>query len=127
MIVLEKIELDKIFALENIYYEFNKSNINDPARQRSWISSCRCCSTTPRSKSNSARTPIASTYEAITSDCHNVVQSRPCHTSFSMVFPQSALTSERLYSGSKPIARNTKPEWYGQFKKVVQKNRRTRI
>jgi peptidoglycan-associated lipoprotein len=121
-IVLEKIEIDKIFALENIYYEYNKYDIRpDAARELDKL--VQLLIDNPEIKIE-----LASHTDSVDTHDYNLLLSQRRAESAVNYLVQRGISPDRLiakgYGEEKPIARNTNPD--GSDNPVGrQKNRRT--
>lgn len=122
MIVLDKIELDKSFVLENIYYDFNRYNIRtDAAKELDKL--VQLLLDNPEIKIE-----LGSHTDSIDSEEYNRTLSQRRAESAVAYMIEHGIAAERLqakgYGESKPIARNTNPD--GTDNPVGrQKNRRT--
>jgi peptidoglycan-associated lipoprotein len=120
--VLEKIELDKSFVLDNIYYDFNKSNIrSDAAKELDKL--VQLLLDNPEIKIE-----LGSHTDSIDSEDYNRQLSQRRAESAVAYMIQHGIAAERLqakgYGESKPIARNTNPNGTDN-PEGRQKNRRT--
>ncbi len=121
-VVLEKIELNKIFALENIYYEFNKWDIRpDAARELDKL--VQLLSDNPEIKIE-----LASHTDSIDDRDYNIRLSQRRAESAVQYIVQRGISPDRLiakgYGEDRPIARNTNPDGTDNAE-GRQKNRRT--
>nr|HPH47101.1 OmpA family protein [Chryseolinea sp.] len=122
MLVLDKIVKDKIFALENIYYGFNKWDINpDAAIELDKL--LQQLIDNPEIKIE-----LSSHTDSVDTDSYNLELSQKRAESAVRYLVQHGIAPDRLvakgYGESKPIARNTNPD--GTDNSVGrQKNRRT--
>ena len=122
MIVLEKIELDKSFVLENIYYPFNKWNITpDAAKELDKL--VQLLLDNPEIKIE-----LGSHTDSIDDEDYNQRLSQRRAESAVSYLIEHGISVDRLkakgYGESKPIARNTKPDGTDDSE-GRQKNRRT--
>jgi peptidoglycan-associated lipoprotein len=121
-VVLEKIELNKIFVLENIYYEYNKSDIRpDAARELDKL--VQLLSDNPEIKIE-----LSSHTDSVDTREYNLGLSQRRAESAVNYLVQRGISPDRLiakgYGEDRPIARNTNPD--GTDNPVGrQKNRRT--
>jgi peptidoglycan-associated lipoprotein len=121
-IVLDKIELNKIFVLENIYYNYNKSDIReDAAKELDKL--VQLLSDNPEIKIE-----LSSHTDSIDDRSYNLQLSQRRAESAVRYLVQHGIAPDRLvakgYGEDKPIARNTNPD--GSDNPVGrQKNRRT--
>ncbi len=121
-VVLEKIELNKIFALENIYYEFNKWDIRpDAARELDKL--VQLLTDNPEIKIE-----LASHTDSIDDREYNLRLSQRRAESAVQYIVQRGISPDRLiakgYGEDRPIARNTNPDGTDN-PEGRQKNRRT--
>src|SRR5690606_3048871 len=121
-VVLEKIELNKIFALENIYYEFNKWDIRpDAARELDKL--VQLLTDNPEIKIE-----LASHTDSIDDREYNLRLSQRRAESAVQYIVQRGISPDRLiakgYGEARPIARNTTPDGTDN-PEGRQKNRRT--
>ncbi len=122
LLVLDKIELNKIFALENIYYDFNKSDIRqDAAIELDKL--VQLLIDNPEIKIE-----LGSHTDSIDDNSYNLQLSQRRAESAVRYIVQHGIAPDRLvakgYGEEKPIARNTNPD--GTDNPVGrQKNRRT--
>lgn len=122
MIVLDKIELNKIFVLDNIYYDFNRAEIRDDAAKE-LDKLVQLLVDNPEIKIE-----LGSHTDSIDSESFNILLSQRRAESAVRYIVQHGIAPDRLvakgYGESKPIARNTNPD--GTDNPVGrQKNRRT--
>jgi outer membrane protein OmpA-like peptidoglycan-associated protein len=121
-IVLDKIELNKIFALENIYYNYNRAEIReDAAKELDKL--VQVLSDNPEIKIE-----LSSHTDSIDDRAYNIELSQRRAESAVRYLVQHGIAPDRLvakgYGEDKPIARNTNPD--GTDNPVGrQKNRRT--
>jgi peptidoglycan-associated lipoprotein len=121
-IVLDKIELNKIFPLENIYYNYNKWDIReDAAKELDKL--VQLLIDNPEIKIE-----LSSHTDSVDTDVYNLELSQKRAESAVRYLVQHGIAPDRLvakgYGESKPIARNTHPD--GSDNPVGrQKNRRT--
>ncbi len=122
ILVLDKIALNKIFLLDNIYYNFNKSDIReDAARELDKL--LQQLIDNPEIKIE-----LSSHTDSIDDEAYNIQLSQRRAESAVKYLVQHGIAPDRLvakgYGESKPIARNTNPD--GTDNPVGrQKNRRT--
>jgi peptidoglycan-associated lipoprotein len=122
IIVLDKIELNKIFVLENIYYDFNKYNIRpDAAVELDKL--VQLLIDNPEIKIE-----LSSHTDSVDTDEYNIFLSQKRAESAVEYIVKHGIAPDRLvargYGESKPIARNSNPD--GSDSPVGrQKNRRT--
>jgi len=122
IVVLDKIELNKIFVLENIYYDFNKYNIRqDAASELDKL--VQLLIDNPEIKIE-----LSSHTDSVDTDEYNIFLSQKRAESAVEYIVKNGISPDRLvakgYGESKPIARNTNPN--GTDNPVGrQKNRRT--
>jgi peptidoglycan-associated lipoprotein len=121
-IVLEKIELNKIFVLENIYYDFNRHEIRpDAAKELDKL--VQLLVDNPEIKIE-----LSSHTDSVDTDSYNLELSQRRADAAVKYIIQHGIAPDRLvakgYGEGKPIARNTNPD--GSDNPVGrQKNRRT--
>lgn len=121
-LVLDKIELNKIFVLENIYYNFNRADIReDAAKELDKL--VQLLIDNPEIKIE-----LGSHTDSVDSEAFNINLSQRRAESAVRYIVQNGIAPDRLvakgYGESKPIARNTNPD--GTDNSVGrQKNRRT--
>ena len=122
VLVLSKIEINKIFALENIYYNYNKSDIReDAAKELDKL--LQLLIDNPEIKIE-----LSSHTDSVDDEAYNIQLSQRRAESAVRYLVQHGIGPDRLvakgYGESKPIARNTNPD--GTDNPVGrQKNRRT--
>jgi peptidoglycan-associated lipoprotein len=122
VIVLDKIELNRIFVMENIYYNYNKSDIRpDAAKELDKL--VQLLVDNPEIKIE-----LGSHTDSVDTDDYNQRLSQRRAESAVGYIVQHGISPDRLvakgYGESKPIARNTNPD--GTDNPVGrQKNRRT--
>jgi peptidoglycan-associated lipoprotein len=122
MLVLDKIELNKIFPLENIYYNYNRAEIReDAAKELNKL--VQLLIDNPEIKIE-----LGSHTDSVDTDVFNLDLSRRRAESAVRYILQNGIAPDRItakgYGESKPIARNTNPD--GTDNPVGrQKNRRT--
>lgn len=122
VLVLDKIELNKIFPLENIYYNFNRADIReDAAKELNKL--VQLLIDNPEIKIE-----LGSHTDSIDSESFNINLSQRRAESAVRYILQNGIAPDRItakgYGESKPIARNTNPD--GTDNPVGrQKNRRT--
>jgi outer membrane protein OmpA-like peptidoglycan-associated protein len=122
IIVLDRIELNKIFVLENIYYDFNKYNIRpDAAVELDKL--VQLLIDNPEIKIE-----LSSHTDSVDTDEYNTFLSQKRAESAVEYIVKHGIAPDRLvakgYGESKPIARNSNPD--GSDNPVGrQKNRRT--
>jgi peptidoglycan-associated lipoprotein len=122
LIVLDKIELNKIFVLENIYYDFNKYNIrSDAALELDKL--VQLLIDNPEIKIE-----LSSHTDSVDTDEYNLWLSQKRAESAVEYIVRHGIASDRLvakgYGESKPIARNSNPDG-SDNPTGRQKNRRT--
>jgi peptidoglycan-associated lipoprotein len=121
-IVLDKIELNKIFPLENIYYNFNRAEIRDDAAKE-LDKLVQLLTDNPEIKIE-----LSSHTDSIDDRAYNIELSQRRAESAVRYLVQHGIAPDRLiakgYGEDKPIARNSNPD--GTDNPVGrQKNRRT--
>jgi peptidoglycan-associated lipoprotein len=122
ILVLDKIELNKIFPLENIYYNFNRAEIReDAAKELNKL--VQLLIDNPEIKIE-----LGSHTDSVDSESFNINLSQRRAESAVRYIVQNGIAPDRIiakgYGESKPIARNTNPD--GTDNPVGrQKNRRT--
>lgn len=122
LIVLDKIELNKIFVLENIYYNFNKSDIRpDAALELDKLVILLI-------DNPEIKIELGSHTDSVDTEEYNVILSQKRAESAVEYIVKHGISPDRIvakgYGESKPIARNTNPD--GTDNPVGrQKNRRT--
>ena len=122
ILVLDKVEINKIFVLENIYYNFNKSDIReDAAKELDKL--VQLLIDNPEIKIE-----LGSHTDSIDDNSYNLQLSQRRAESAVRYIVQHGIAPDRLvakgYGEEKPIARNTNPN--GTDNPVGrQKNRRT--
>jgi peptidoglycan-associated lipoprotein len=122
ILILDKIELNKIFPLENIYYNFNRAEIReDAAKELNKL--VQLLIDNPEIKIE-----LGSHTDSVDSDSFNLLLSQRRAESAVNYIVQNGIAPDRIvakgYGESKPIARNTNPD--GTDNPVGrQKNRRT--
>jgi peptidoglycan-associated lipoprotein len=122
VLVLDKIELNKIFPLENIYYNFNRADIReDAAKELNKL--VQLLIDNPEIKIE-----LGSHTDSVDTDAFNLDLSQRRAESAVRYIVQNGIAPDRIvakgYGESKPIARNTNPD--GTDNPVGrQKNRRT--
>jgi outer membrane protein OmpA-like peptidoglycan-associated protein len=121
-LVLDKIELNKIFALENIYYNYNRAEIReDAAKELDKL--VQLLIDNPEIKIE-----LGSHTDSVDSDVFNINLSQRRAESAVRYIVQHGIAPDRLvakgYGESKPIARNTNPDGTDN-PTGRQKNRRT--
>jgi peptidoglycan-associated lipoprotein len=122
MLVLDKIEINKIFVLENIYYGFNKWDISQDAAQE-LDKLVQLLSDNPEIKIE-----LSSHTDSVDTEDYNRLLSQRRAESAVNYLIKRGISPERMvakgYGESKPIARNTNPD--GTDNPVGrQRNRRT--
>ena len=122
LLVLDKIELNKIFVLENIYYDYNKSNIRDDAAKE-LDKLVQLLADNPE-----IRIELGSHTDSVDDNAYNMQLSQRRAESAVKYIVQHGIAPDRLvakgYGEERPIARNTNPD--GTDNPVGrQKNRRT--
>jgi len=122
ILVLDKVEINKIFVLENIYYNFNKADIReDAAKELDKL--VQLLIDNPEIKIE-----LGSHTDSIDDNSYNIQLSQRRAESAVRYIVQHGIAPDRLvakgYGEEKPIARNTNPD--GTDNPVGrQKNRRT--
>jgi peptidoglycan-associated lipoprotein len=122
ILVLDKVEINKIFVLENIYYNFNKADIReDAAKELDKL--VQLLIDNPEIKIE-----LGSHTDSIDDNSYNLQLSQRRAESAVRYIVQHGVAPDRLvakgYGEEKPIARNTNPD--GTDNPVGrQKNRRT--
>jgi outer membrane protein OmpA-like peptidoglycan-associated protein len=122
ILVLDKVEINKIFVLENIYYNFNKSDIRDDAAKE-LDKLVQLLIDNPEIKIE-----LGSHTDSIDDNSYNLQLSQRRAESAVRYIVQHGIAPDRLvakgYGEEKPIARNSNPN--GTDNPVGrQKNRRT--
>lgn len=122
ILVLDKVELNKIFALENIYYNYNKWDIRDDAAKE-LDKLVQLLADNPE-----IRIELGSHTDSVDDNSYNLQLSQRRAESAVKYLVQHGIAPDRLvakgYGEEKPIARNTNPD--GTDNPVGrQKNRRT--
>ncbi|MFZ6012853.1 MAG: OmpA family protein [Bacteroidota bacterium] len=122
MLVLDKIELNKIFVLENIYYDYDKFNIRpDAAKELDKL--VQLLADNPEIKIE-----LSSHTDSVDTESYNLDLSQKRAQSAVNYLMQRGIGPDRLvakgYGESKPIARNTNPDGTDN-PKGRQRNRRT--
>lgn len=122
LIVLDKIEINKIFVLENIYYDFNKYNIRpDAALELDKL--VQLLIDNPEIKIE-----LSSHTDSVDTDEYNIFLSQKRAESAVEYIVRHGIAPDRLvakgYGESKPIARNSNPDG-SDNPTGRQKNRRT--
>ncbi len=108
ILVLDKIEINKIFVLENIYYNFNKADIReDAAKELDKL--VQLLIDNPEIKIE-----LGSHTDSIDDDAYNIQLSQRRANSAVNYIVQHGISPDRIvakgYGESKPIARNTNPD-----------------
>ncbi|MBA4057985.1 MAG: hypothetical protein C0490_24930, partial [Marivirga sp.] len=122
ILILDKVELNKIFVLDNIYYNFNKADIReDAAKELDKL--VQLLIDNPEIKIE-----LGSHTDSIDDNSYNLQLSQRRAESAVRYIVQHGIAPDRLvakgYGEEKPIARNTNPD--GTDNSVGrQKNRRT--
>jgi peptidoglycan-associated lipoprotein len=121
-IVLDKIELNKIFVLENIYYNFNKADIReDAARELDKLVQLL-------NDNAEIKIELSSHTDSIDDRAYNIELSQRRAESAVRYLVQHGIAPDRLiakgYGEDKPIARNSNPDGTDN-PAGRQKNRRT--
>lgn len=122
ILVLDKVEINKIFVVENIYYNFNKSDIRDDAAKE-LDKLVQLLIDNPEIKIE-----LGSHTDSIDDNSYNIQLSQRRAESAVKYIVQHGIAPDRLvargYGEEKPIARNTNPD--GTDNPVGrQRNRRT--
>lgn len=122
LLVLDKIELNKVFPLENIYYNYNKSDIRDDAAKE-LDKLVQLLMDNPE-----IRIELGSHTDSVDDNAYNMNLSQRRAESAVKYIVQHGIAPDRLvakgYGEEQPIARNTNPD--GTDNPVGrQKNRRT--
>lgn len=122
LLVLDKIEINKIFALENIYYNFNKYDIRpDAAKELDKLVQLLVDNPT-------IKIELASHTDSVDDEEYNrVLSQRRAEAAVSYIVSKGidpARLVAKGYGESKPIARNTNPDGTDN-PEGRQKNRRT--
>lgn len=122
LVVLDKIELNKIFVLENIYYDYNKYNIReDAAKELDKLAQLLI-------DNPEIKIELSSHTDSVDSDSYNLELSQRRAESAVRYLVQHGIAPDRLiakgYGESKPIARNTNPDG-SDNPAGRQRNRRT--
>lgn len=122
ILVLDKVELNKIFVLENIYYNFNKADIReDAAKELDKL--VQLLIDNPEIKIE-----LGSHTDSIDDNSYNLLLSQRRAESAVRYIVQHGIAPDRLvakgYGEEKPIARNTNPDGT-DYPDGRQKNRRT--
>jgi peptidoglycan-associated lipoprotein len=122
ILVLDKIEINKIFVLENIYYEFNKYDIRpDAARELDKL--VQILIDNPEIKIE-----LSSHTDSVDTEEYNMWLSQKRAESAVNYLVKRGIANDRLvakgYGESRPIARNTNPDG-SDNPAGRQKNRRT--
>jgi peptidoglycan-associated lipoprotein len=122
VLVLDKVEINKIFVLDNIYYNFNKADIRDDAAKE-LDKLVQLLIDNPEIKIE-----LGSHTDSIDDNSYNLQLSQRRAESAVRYIVQHGIAPDRLvakgYGEEKPIARNTNPD--GTDNPVGrQKNRRT--
>jgi len=122
LLVLDKVDLNKIFVLDNIYYNYNKSDIReDAAKELDKL--VQLLADNPE-----IRIELGSHTDSVDDNSYNIQLSQRRAESAVRYIVQHGIAPDRLvakgYGEEKPIARNTNPD--GTDNPVGrQKNRRT--
>lgn len=108
LMVLDKIEINKIFILENIYYDFNKSDIRpDAAKELDKL--VQLLTDNPEIKIE-----LGSHTDSVDTEDYNRLLSQRRAESAVNYIVQRGISPDRMvakgYGESKPIARNTNPD-----------------
>ena len=121
-LVLDKIELNKIFALENIYYDYNKYNIRDDAAEE--LDKL----VTMLQDNPEISIELSSHTDSVDTEKYNLWLSQKRAESAVNYIISQGINKDRLiakgYGESRPIARNTNPDGTDN-PEGRQKNRRT--
>lgn len=108
LIVLDKIEINKIFVLENIYYDFNKYDIN-PAAARELDKLAQILIDNPEIKIE-----LSSHTDSVDTEEYNLWLSQKRAESAVNYLVKKGISPDRMvakgYGESRPIARNTNPD-----------------
>lgn len=122
LIVLDKIEINKTFVLDNIYYNFNRAEIRDDAAKE-LDKLVQLLIDNPEIKIE-----LGSHTDSVDTDVFNLDLSRRRAESAVRYIVQNGIAPDRIvakgYGESKPIARNTNPDGTDN-PDGRQKNRRT--
>jgi outer membrane protein OmpA-like peptidoglycan-associated protein len=121
-LVLDKIELNKVFVVDNIYYNFNRAEIReDAAKELDKL--VQLLIDNPEIKIE-----LGSHTDSVDSDSFNLLLSQRRAESAVRYIVQNGIAPDRIvakgYGESKPIARNTNPDGTDN-PEGRQKNRRT--
>ncbi|MEJ7643075.1 MAG: OmpA family protein [Chryseolinea sp.] len=122
LLVLDKVELNKVFALDNIYYNYNKADIRDDAAKE-LDKLVQLLADNPE-----IRIELGSHTDSVDDNSYNLQLSQRRAESAVKYIVQHGIAPDRLvakgYGEESPIARNTNPD--GTDNPVGrQKNRRT--
>ncbi|GIV37054.1 MAG: cell envelope biogenesis protein OmpA [Cyclobacteriaceae bacterium] len=108
IVVLDKIEINKIFVLENIYYDFNKYDIN-PAAARELDKLAQILTDNPEIKIE-----LSSHTDSVDTEEYNMWLSQKRAESAVNYLIKKGISPDRMiargYGESRPIARNTNPD-----------------
>ncbi|MCS6973059.1 MAG: OmpA family protein [Cyclobacteriaceae bacterium] len=108
IVVLDKIEINKIFVLENIYYDFNKYDIN-PAAARELDKLAQILIDNPEIKIE-----LSSHTDSVDTEEYNMWLSQKRAESAVNYLVRKGISPDRMiakgYGESRPIARNTNPD-----------------
>jgi outer membrane protein OmpA-like peptidoglycan-associated protein len=108
VVVLDKIEINKIFVLENIYYDFNKYDIN-PAAARELDKLAQILIDNPEIKIE-----LSSHTDSVDTEEYNMWLSQKRAESAVNYLVRKGISPDRMiakgYGESRPIARNTNPD-----------------
>lgn len=108
IVVLDKIEINKIFVLENIYYDFNKYDIN-PAAARELDKLAQILIDNPEIKIE-----LSSHTDSVDTEEYNMWLSQKRAESAVNYLIRKGISPDRMiakgYGESRPIARNTNPD-----------------
>ncbi len=122
ILVLDKVELNKIFVLDNIYYNFNKWDIRDDAAKE-LDKLVQLLADNPE-----IRIELGSHTDSVDDNAYNLTLSQRRAESAVKYIVQHGIAPDRLvakgYGEEKPIARNTNPDGTDNSK-GRDKNRRT--
>src|SRR5688572_15696887 len=122
VLVLDKIEINKVFPLENIYYDFNRANIRDDAAKE-LDKLVQLLTDNPEIKIE-----LGSHTDSVDTDAFNLDLSQRRAESAVRYIVQNGIAPDRIvakgYGESRPIARNTNPDGTDN-KPGRDKNRRT--